>query len=50
MARDAAAGARAIWLQLGIRSPGARTIATDGGLTYVEDRCLKVDHAHLLGR
>ena len=45
-----AAGARALWLQLGIRSDEARAIATDAGLTYVEDRCLKVDHARLLGR
>ena len=51
VARDAvAAGARTLWLQLGIRSDEARAIATDGGLTYVEDRCLKVDHARLLGR
>jgi uncharacterized protein len=51
VARQAvAAGARALWLQLGIASPEARTIAEDGGLTYVEDRCLKVDHARLLGR
>jgi predicted CoA-binding protein len=50
-ARDAAvAGARALWLQLGIRSPEARAIAEDAGLLYVEDRCLKVDHARLLGR
>ena len=45
-----AAGARALWLQLGIRSDEARTIAEEAGLTYVEDRCLKVDHARLLGR
>jgi uncharacterized protein len=45
-----AAGARTLWLQLGIRSDEARGIATDAGLTYVEDRCLKVDHARLLGR
>ncbi len=32
-------GARALWLQLGIRSPEARRIATEGGLEYVEDRC-----------
>ena len=51
VARDAvAAGARALWLQLGIRSDEARAIATDAGLTYVEDRCLKVEHARLLGR
>ena len=51
VARDAvAAGARALWLQLGIRSDEARAIAADAGLIYVEDRCLKVDHARLLGR
>lgn len=32
-------GASAVWLQLGIRSPEARRIATDAGLDYVEDRC-----------
>jgi uncharacterized protein len=51
VARDAvAAGARALWLQLGIASPESRAIAEAAGLTYVEDRCLKVDHARLLGR
>jgi hypothetical protein len=51
VAREAVAvGARAVWLQLGIRSAEARAIAEDAGLVYVEDRCLKVDHARLLGR
>jgi uncharacterized protein len=45
-----AAGARALWLQLGIASPEARAIAEAAGLAYVEDRCLKVDHGRLLGR
>jgi len=45
-----AAGARALWLQMGIRSPEARAIAEDAGLPYVEDRCLKVEHARLVGR
>jgi predicted CoA-binding protein len=45
-----AAGAGALWLQMGIRSDEARAIAEDAGLTYVENRCLKVDHARLLGR
>jgi predicted CoA-binding protein len=45
-----AAGARALWLQMGIRSDEARAIAEGAGLAYVEDRCLKVDHARLLGR
>ena len=51
VARAAVAeGAGAVWLQLGIRSDEARAIAVDGGLRYVEDRCLKVEHARLLGR
>ena len=45
-----AAGVRALWLQLGIRNDEARAIAEEAGLIYVEDRCLKVDHARLLGR
>mgnify|MGYP002759344879 FL=1 len=44
IARQAvAAGARALWLQLGITSPEARAIAEDAGLLYVEDRCLKIE-------
>jgi uncharacterized protein len=51
VARQAVAvGARALWLQLGIANEEARAIATGGGLAYVEDRCLKVEHARLLGR
>ena len=49
-AREAvAAGAKALWLQLGIRSPEAREIATAAGLDYVEDACTAVVH-RLLGR
>ncbi len=44
-----AVGARALWLQLGIRSAEARAIAEAGGLAYVEDHCIKVEHARLLG-
>jgi predicted CoA-binding protein len=33
-------GAKAVWLQLGIRSEEARRIAEDAGLDYVEDRCM----------
>jgi predicted CoA-binding protein len=51
VAREAvAAGARALWLQLGIANPEARAIAEAGGLRYVEDHCLKVEHGRLLGR
>jgi predicted CoA-binding protein/uncharacterized protein YndB with AHSA1/START domain len=41
IARQAVAiGARALWLQLGIRSDEARSIAEAGGLDYVQDLCM----------
>jgi predicted CoA-binding protein len=44
VARQAvAAGASALWLQLGIASSEAREIAESAGLLYVEDRCLIVE-------
>ena len=44
-AREAVeAGAKALWLQLGIRSEEARRVATEGGLDYVEDLCTAVVH------
>jgi len=44
IARQAvAAGATALWLQLGIASDEARQIAEEAGLLYVEDRCLIVE-------
>jgi predicted CoA-binding protein len=46
VAREAvAAGAGALWLQLGIVSAEARRIALEGGLDFVEDACTKVVHA-----
>lgn len=48
IARQAvAAGATALWLQLGIRSAEARRIAEEAGLLYVEDRCLIVEQRRL---
>ena len=48
VARQAvAAGATALWLQLGIASDEARRIATDAGLLYVEDRCLIIEQRRL---
>jgi len=45
-AREAvAAGAGALWLQLGIRSAESRRIAAHAGLDYVEDACTAVVHA-----
>jgi uncharacterized protein len=44
VARQAvAAGATALWLQLGIASAEAREIAETAGLLYVENRCLAVE-------
>ncbi len=43
IARQAAAiGARALWLQLDIRSKEARRIAGEAGMDYVEDQCTGV--------
>ena len=48
VARQAvAAGATALWLQLGIWSDEARAIAEDAGLLYVEDRCLLIEQQRL---
>ena len=42
-----AAGATALWLQLGIASEQARAIAEGAGLLYVEDRCLIIEQRRL---
>ena len=48
IARQAlAAGATALWLQLGIASAEARAIAESAGLLYVEDRCLVIERRRL---
>jgi predicted CoA-binding protein len=48
IARQAvAAGATALWLQLGIASAESRRIAEDAGLLYVEDRCLVIEQRRL---
>jgi predicted CoA-binding protein len=45
VARDAvAAGAKALWLQVGIVSAEARELAEEAGLDYVENACTKVVH------
>ncbi len=42
-----AAGATALWLQLGIASEEAREIAEAAGLLYVENRCLIIEQRRL---
>ena len=50
IARAAVAkGARVLWMQLGIRSDEGARIALDGGLDVVMDRCVKIEHARILG-
>jgi hypothetical protein len=45
-----AARVGALWLQIGCIDEAGALRAREGGLTVVMDRCLMVDHAHLLGR
>jgi predicted CoA-binding protein len=40
-------GARAVWLQVGIRDPEAESLAESAGLIVVADRCAMVEHARL---
>ena len=44
-----AKGARVLWMQLGIRNDEAAKIATDAGLDVVMNRCVKIEHARILG-
>jgi predicted CoA-binding protein len=40
-------GAKVVWLQLGIANREANQKVKDAGLEYVEDKCIKVEHARL---
>jgi predicted CoA-binding protein len=42
------AGARALWLQLGVVSAEAKEMAENAGLDYVEDECTAIVHARRL--
>ncbi len=41
--------AKVLWMQLGIVNPEAAKIAVDAGLDVVMDRCVKIEHARILG-
>lgn len=41
---------KGFWMQLGIRSPEARKILEPSGMVVIEDLCLMVEHARLLGK
>ena len=50
IARDAVAiHARVLWMQLGIRSDEAAMIAGAAGLDVVANRCVKIEHARIMG-
>jgi uncharacterized protein len=42
--------AGALWTQFGVINEEGGRIASDGGVTVVMDRCLKVEHARYVGR
>ena len=44
-----AAGAATLWIQLGLWSVDAASIAVDAGRNVVMDRCLKIEHARFHG-
>ena len=45
-----AIGAGALWCQFGVINGDGARIATEGGVTVVMDRCIKVEHARYVGR
>jgi len=44
-----AAGAKVIWMQLGVIHEGAAEKARQAGLEVVMDRCMKIEHARFFG-
>jgi uncharacterized protein len=51
IAREAVAiGAGTLWCQFGVINADGAKIATDGGVTVIMDRCIKVEHARYVGR
>ena len=42
-------GARVLWLQLGIRNDEVGRRAQEAGLTFVQNRCMKIEHARFFG-
>lgn len=39
---------KAIWLQLGIVNEAAAVLAANAGIAFIQDSCIKVEHARLL--
>lgn len=44
-----AIGAKVLWMQLGIENVQAAKRASDAGLEVVMNRCVKIEHARLMG-
>ncbi len=42
-------GAKVVWLQLGIRNAETGKLVRDAGLEFVENRCIKIEHARFFG-
>ncbi|WP_111322659.1 CoA-binding protein [Thermosporothrix hazakensis] len=42
-------GAKVLWLQLGIRNDEVGARAREAGLLFVQDRCIKMEHARFFG-
>lgn len=42
-------GAKVLWLQLGIRNDEAGQKAQEADLAFVQDRCMKIEHARFFG-
>ncbi|MBO0779774.1 MAG: CoA-binding protein [Ktedonobacteraceae bacterium] len=42
-------GAKVVWLQLGIRNDAAGQRVREAGLTFVQNRCVKIEHARFFG-
>jgi len=50
LAREAVwKGAKVLWMQLGIHSDDAARIASEAGLDVVQNRCVKIEHARIMG-
>lgn len=42
-------GAQVVWLQLGIHNAEAGKLVHNAGLEFVENRCIKIEHARFFG-
>ena len=47
--QSVAIGARVLWMQLGVVNHEAARIAAEAGMAVVMNRCVKIEHARLMG-